>query len=178
MKLKRYQSKYLNKETKRQRIPISAFMVYLLLAVTLTTGASFSRYSTTVSGSDSAKVAKWEVSMNAITSDGVTMNAGDATGSTMDGTYTFTVSSRSEVAMEYSIEVAFSKALPAGVSLTVDGSAPTATSGNTYTFSGGSISAGDTEAKSHTLTITGAVAELNIDFADAVTVRVIAEQVD
>lgn len=94
----------------------------------------YAGYRTSASGSDSARVAKFEVS--AIGSDtSSTIDLNDS--ARLTTSYSFTVTSNSEVTCLERVTVSLSKALPTGVSMemTVSGNSVSATkNGNTYTY--------------------------------------------
>ncbi len=165
----------------RPRVGLRASSVILCLtvAVILTTGATFARYSSSVSDWAGARVAKFEVSMNAQGSD-ITLNGAATQDDEMSGTYGFTVSSNSEVAVEYDIVIEFTKAPPEGLSLQIDDSTVQAADGTTtaFSFDGGTFAPNDSNSSAHTLTVSGNLEELVTDFADTVTVNVYATQID
>ncbi len=176
MKQRNYQPQHLNKEKKRRYFPTTTLLVYLLIAVTLTTGVSFSRYTSTASGSANARVAKFEISTHAADGQRISLADGPDTAS---GSYVFTVSSASEVSVTYDVLVTLPSALPAGVTMTLDDKTATVSDdGLTYTFPGaGSFAPNPTGANTHTLTMTAS------DFSSAtglvgITVKIVASQMD
>lgn len=86
-------------------IPMFAALILLLLTMVTThmTSGLYARYTASATGSDSARVAKFDV----IVSEGVFNNG--------DGTYTFTVTNNSEVTVGYSIVVQMHPKLTATV---------------------------------------------------------------
>lgn len=175
MKLKRYQVKHLNKEKKRRYFPTTTLLVYLLIAVTLTTGVSFSRYTTSVSGSDSARVARFDVSISG-SADSISID-GSNSESDLTGSYTLTVTNNSEVAVEYTITVQTASPLPKGINLTMD-SVTKSTDGTavTYSFSAGTLAPGG--SANHTLTVEAVLTELMNDVEQDITVSVAVAQID
>ncbi len=175
MRMKRYKPKYLNKEKKRRGFSTSALLVYLLIAVTLTTGVSFSRYTTSVSGSDSARVAGFDVSIFGST-DRIHID-GSNSESDLTGSYTLTVTNNSEVAVEYTITVQTASPLPKGINLTMD-SVTKSTDGTAaaYSFSAGTLAPGGSE--NHTLTVEAVLTELMDNVEQDITVSVAVAQID
>ena len=96
-------------------IPMCAALVLLfltMLSIHLTSGL-YARYTATSTASDSARVAKFDVTAVVQPVDG------------KEGEFTLTVTNNSEVAVEYSIEISLSDAL----SVTVDGTKKVPASG-------------------------------------------------
>ncbi len=151
-------------------------LVWLLAAALLTTAVTFARYTTGAYAADTARVAGFHVEMEG-GGESVTL---DGTKDEMTGTYPFSITSTSEVAVEYTIRVVFEKAPPEGITLTIDDGVGQDTNGETkeFDFAGGKIEANDKEAKSHTLTITGDPDTLTEDFSDTVSVHVTATQAE
>ncbi len=183
MRIKRYKPRHLNKKTKRRGIPTPALIVYLLIAVSLTTGVSFSRYTSAASGSDSAQVAKWDIQINAVPSDNKTFsgNMDDKMVETLS--YGFSVSSNSEVSAKYYITVEFSGKLDSTVDLYINGIAGTPNEGRTvFTFADDWTFAPGSHSQNHTLTLTREYFKDNQmpeNFSDlAVSISVIAEQIN
>ncbi len=188
----RYKAKHL-KPKKRPRVPMGTVLVYLLIAAALTTGVSFSRYTTTATGGDAARVAKWDVAVTVNdasippeTAVGMTFNASGAEGAQEVQDYTFTVNSASEVALTYSIKVSFEEKLPGHVTLWMDNDEANAKraglfKSNNFTFSGYHFDAGETE-QTHTLHIAVDYVKdnqlLDVEFHSPATIQVIAEQKD
>lgn len=79
----------------------------LVLITTSMMGGLFARYTTTGSGSDSARVAKWDVDVNGISDVNIEYGKSDS-----EGAYTFTVDNKSEVAVEYNVKVEILPAAP------------------------------------------------------------------
>ncbi len=172
MKLKRYQVKHLNKEKKRRGFSTSALIVYLLIAVTLTTGVSFSRYTSTASGSDSARVAKFGVTAS-VENTAITVNSPNGEG----GSAKINVTNSSEVVIAYEVVVTLPKTLTSGMNLTLDGVNVTP-SGNVYTFPvSGNLGIGSTNEHNLTVTLTSGTPFAEDTF-DGINVAVNAVQVD
>ena len=97
------------------RLPISAYVTYLLLASFLLTGVTFSKYVAKTSTSDNARVAKFGVEMVGASNASFALEAGG------EETYSFTVKNVSDVTLMYKLVL---KNLPAGISVSVsDGKA-------------------------------------------------------
>ncbi len=178
------QGKSEQKGKKRRSFAVGALLSYLLLALVLTTGASFSMYATSSSGSDGARVARFQVEFSdayASSTNGVTLDASsyDTLEGTETDTYPFGIICDSEVTVEYDIQLVFNTAPPAGLSFTVGDKTHEADGEQTvFDFPGGTISPNDATERPYTLTITGDLSELDVNFTDLVTVKVLAQQLD
>lgn len=87
----------MNKSEKNKfRLPISAYISYLLLASVLLTGVTLSKYTTKTASIDEARVAIFKVGMSSSNSS-IELEAGETT------TQTYTVKNDSEVAIEYTL---------------------------------------------------------------------------
>ncbi len=113
----------------------------------------YARYTAKGRGDDTARVAKFDVNVEGFSED-VTV---DASQGKTSGTYTFTVKNDSEVAITYDLVITFEKALPAGVSVSLQGETGIP-DGNTVTFSKIASIAPSTLGEEHTLIFT-----LNLD---------------
>ena len=104
----------MNKSEKNKfRLPISAYISYLLLASVLLTGVTLSKYTTKTASIDEARVAIFKVGMSSSNSS-IELEAGETT------TQTYTVKNDSEVAIEYTLI----PTAPSGIIVTyADGSA-------------------------------------------------------
>ncbi len=181
MRVKRYKPKHLNKAPKGRRFPATTLIACLLIAVSLTTGTSFSRYTSAASGSDSAQVAKWDIQINALPSKGMTFSGNMDDEMKESLSYNFSVGSNSEVSAKYYITVEFSGRLDSTVDLYIDGIAGTPNEGRTvFTFADDWTFAPGSHSRNHTLTLTrtyfqnGQIPE-NFDSVE-VSISVIAEQ--
>ncbi len=177
MKLKRYQVKHLNKEKKRRYFPTTTLLVYLLIAVTLTTGVSFSRYTTSVSGSDSARVARFDVSIG-IQSTLIELNGNLEPGFTKD--YEFTVSNSGEVAIQYNFELTSTGNLPLTFELGTKGGALTQIKTDTV-MDMGAIAPNNTTGTTYVLRVTWPENIRDAKYSglvDALKLIVVATQVD
>lgn len=160
---------------RRGAIPLCAYLLYLLVAVSLFTGITASRYLVSDSGDDNAAVAAVALSTSVDGSDSITLTPGG------QDSYSFTVSNHegstlSQVALQYDVVVELSGELPQGVSMALDG-APGSGSGTVYTFSdAGTFLAGEENDNQHTLTLTADGSSLAGSVELAVTIH--AEQID
>lgn len=118
---------------RKVNIPMcAAFILFVLTLISMhLTSGLFARYTATSTGSDGARVAKFEVLASG--GDDVTM---DCTMGTNPGEYTITVTNNSEVAVKYSATVVFDQVIP-GTALTVTMDDKYSTSGDSksLTFS-------------------------------------------
>lgn len=99
-------------EKKRTRLPLSAYLSYLLVATVLFTGVTFSGYITAVNGGDSARVAKFEITetmfknVNGVKTEetmSAPISAALAPGESV--TREIIVGNVSEVAIEYGVDL-------------------------------------------------------------------------
>ncbi len=132
---------------------LSMLLTYLFIAALVTTGVTLSRFSTVSSGGDQARVARFEVDV-APPEDETNMNFNGSTveADTQTIIYPFTVTSNSEVAVDYTIQVDFMDKLPENVSVAVDDQNPQSGAAN-FSFTGGSLAPG-AEPSTHELKIT------------------------
>ncbi len=174
MKLKQYQLNHLKKEKKRRCLPVSALIMYLMIAALLTTGVSFSRYTTSVSGFCSARVARFDVTASFPDTAAIEMSEGTGT----RAEYSFEVTNNSEVAVSYDIKVSLPKALPAGIKLSMDDiSVMSDGSQNEFVFPGGEL--GDNGGtRTHTLIITADYTALTETYYQKVSISITAVQID
>lgn len=158
------------KEGRKARVPLSAWLCYLLIATLLFSGGSLARYSTTASGTATARMARFD--MATAVADGqpgsIDLQAGD-TGS--NGTYSFTVTNNSEVLVKYNVIV---KNVPANVCAVLNGTILTANGTDDLVFAAKELAMGGTD----TCTLTFyALADAETKTTD-VAVQVYVEQVD
>lgn len=107
------------KNPSRVNIPMCAAGVLLcltLFSVHLTSGL-YAKYTATATGSDSARVAKFEVDVSGQNLADITCTQSD----TDSSTYTITINNKSEVAVEYTLSVVYNNTAPDGVSADFDG---------------------------------------------------------
>lgn len=100
----KYQGKHVTKRSRR--VPLSVWLAYLLVATLIATGVTFSGYVTEAQGSDSARVAKFEVSE--ITSGETTLllldlDTTQVVGPGMTMEHPIVVKNNSEVAIRYTL---------------------------------------------------------------------------
>lgn len=157
-------------------------LVLVLLSVHLM-GGLFAKYTSNGEGSDEARVAKFDVEVTGLP-DAVAIEC--TASDKNDGTYTITVTNKSEVAVEYDMIVTYDAVID-GVSATIDGKTQNTTSddGKTLTFRDVGVLPVGTSDDTHALKfvvnwaeftekITGSKAEKTLNFT--VTVNVV--QVD
>ncbi len=166
---------------------IIKILVCLVLVSAIFTGGLMARHTSSSSGSDSARVAEFEVTMSPLSSENMILNGVEATNNQVNGIYSFNVSCISETAVRYDIVVRFKNtqqygvdAPPVGLSINIDQQTPQITNGNVseFHFSGGVFSPNDPIQQQHTLTIVGDLAQLTADSNYTVTVDVVATQID
>ena len=140
-----------------------------LISVNLTSNL-YAKYSTSAAGSDSARVAKFDVRATVDGSQPATiaLTAGD---SAPTGTYTFTIKNNSEVVIKNSVIV---KKVPDHVQVTLNDAAPVTSSGTDITFDAGVLAVG----ASAVCTLTFSALEGSTTRTTNVSIQVVAEQVD
>lgn len=136
---------------KKFRLPISAYLLYLLLVSVLLTGVSLSKYVASTEGIDSARVAKFDVSLSGGSSVSL-----EAEGSQ---TQTLTVKNDSEVSVRCSLVAAN---VPAGV---------------TVSYNPTSVDIAPGESKTVNVTFTAA-ADIPNEISANIGIDVQAEQID
>ena len=174
------QGKYMKR--KKMRLPLSAYLTYLLVATLMFTGVSFSRFATTASGEDSARVAVMAMDSTAVINGTLLAAPGESR------TFTVTVTNKEglqvcEVAQEYTMYV---ENLSGNMNLTyefVDAETTTYTDaeGVSHTAVTGSFEAGVEASVTYTIKVTwnaGAQPEHMAFEVDALQVVVQAVQVD
>ena len=110
-----YTPQHLKNADKKTSLPVIRYLAYLLIATMTVTGVSLSRYSTSSSGSDSARVANFDV---VVTHDswnyGLTDGIIDASFNQSSGRlYTFTITNNSEVSVRARLIIDSYDLLPA-----------------------------------------------------------------
>lgn len=121
--------------TRRVRLPLYVYLSYLLVATFLFTGISFSKYATTVSIQDNARVAAFSVNIDGKAAAALVLDASNETLSS--NSYSFSVSSNSEVLVADIVTVTLPDELPAGIYLTMTVNSAEVISeinGSTYKF--------------------------------------------
>lgn len=169
---------------------ILIFIVCLVMVSTSMSSGLYAKYVTFDSASDSARVAKFNVTISDITAHGsnklVTFIDSDVSAGT---SYSFSISSNSEVAVSYKIVVSFSgTSAPEWLgSLLLDGkTAPTTHGANggryEYVFSNvGNFPAAVQSSASHTITLKTVADNLSPETDEldvGMTIRVEASQID
>lgn len=95
---------------KRIRLPMSAYLIYLLVATLMFTGASFSSYVTNSEDGDSARVAAFRIHMDGDENGNLEINCNNPKG-TFEAAYDFSVQNYTadddvcEVALSYVLKV-------------------------------------------------------------------------
>jgi len=178
-----------NENGGRLRLPLSAWLSYLLIATLLFTGVSFSRFAATASVSDSVTVAGFGISgAEVTTADTITI---DKPNNRLTADYQFQVKNVgsngkvSDVALSYTIKLVLPKALPTGVTVSCKMTSPSSStctvtrSGNTYTITApANLPAGTSTTHAYTLSFTGGTSLVTSDTISGITVSVSAVQVD
>lgn len=182
-----YHPKYAKKQ--KVRLPLGAYLSYLLIATLLLTGVSFSKYATTGSADDGARVAL--VMLDGGSDDTNTdLSLGNGVAS---AAYSFYITNSnasgqvSEVPLSYTIFVTMpgGQNLPTGVTvtLTYDGGTaynPVSSENGVYTFNGGAdFAAGVSAQHDYTLTFTVDETQISVDSTfTGISISVKAEQID
>ncbi len=152
----------------------------------------YAKFSTSASGSDSARVAKFDVALTAVSIGSANMNGLTGEEKQTDiQNYDFSVTNNSEVSVAYDITVTFSKPLPEGVVPTVklkdkaNVPAKTVTDQKEFAFEADNfVFSSGKHTNEHTLTITVNYYDednnlRNVDLTDTeVRISVTAQQVD
>ncbi len=172
--------RYRSEKTKQSKTHFSSLIMRIaatlgcltIISAYLLSGM-YARYTTSSSGNDSARVAKWDVAVKnfAVSSIRLSENA-------PDGTYTFTVDNQSEVSVRCIVRVKFPSAPIAGITLTL-GTQTLNTDGTKteFIFTDAPIKLGYAQSQSVILTVAAENFNNAIDI-DGITVWVDAEQVD
>lgn len=114
-----------NKIKKKARLPLSAYVTYLLIVTMIFTGVSFSKYATTASSESSARVAGFNVSVteksevlakNEESNNVLELKLEDSLNSSCE----FTVTSESEVATEDIVKITLPEQLPQGLKMEME----------------------------------------------------------
>lgn len=183
MRLFSYHEKHEKK--KAARLPLSAYLSYLLVATLMFTGVSFSKFATTASGSDSARVAYVVVAAS-----GEEKSQKNVVDAAKDIPYEYCVKVSnikdgkvSEVALAYTIYVDLPDGFPGEVNISISDTTtdPITTTGGAGVLkfvSSKTLPAGDEQHNEHIITISGTddVSEGadNLELC----IRIKAEQID
>ena len=158
----------------KYKINIPLFLAGILFCLTLIsfnlTSNLIAKYNTTATGSDSARVAKFNVSTTTSNSNqaNIELSAGD---SSSTGTYTFTIANNSEVVVKNSVIV---KNVPANVKVTLNGTEQTSTGSGDLTIDAGELDIG----VSVDCTLIFSALDGSTTQTTQVTIQVLTEQVD
>lgn len=157
------------KKGKKTRVPLSVWLCYLLIAALVFTGGSLARYTSTASGTATARVARFDMATAVVDGQAtnIELQAGDADST---GAYSFTVTNNSEVLVEYRVIV---KNVPANVCAVLNGITMTST-GTDLVFAAKELAMGSTDTCTLTFYALEAAETQTVD----VTVQVHVEQVD
>ena len=140
--------------------PLLLRIALILLCMTLFSTSMLSglyaKYTAKNNGEDSARVAKFDVEAAGLSGD-VTVDASVADSA---GTYSFTVTNHSEVAITYDLVITFAGGIPPYAQVSLDGIAGTL-SGDSIIFSNVASLAPAAPAKNHTLTFTVNMSKLD-----------------
>ena len=190
----------IKKEKRKYSLFLLPMLCLLLFSGAMATGVTYSTYNSAASGSDSTTVAGFSVSpvWDTLQNDTVTMNcksilaAGEAS-------YDFAVTGSSGVTVDYEVVVELSRALPSGVTMTMERNGTSCAlvkNGNAFTLADAvRIAAGTAQTDTYTIyfeeqtsnsvsapaaTLSGTSSWTPTSTSDKydVTVRIIAEQVD
>ena len=157
----------------KNKVNIPLFLAGILFCLTLISSSLTSnliaKYSTTASGSDSARVAKFDVGTTENNqSTNIALAAGD---SSSIGKYNFTITNNSEVAVKYSIIV---KNVPNQVKVIYNGTQRISTGSGDLTFDAGELDIG----ASVDCTLIFSALDGSTTQTTQVTIQVLTEQVD
>lgn len=169
------------------RLPLMVWLAYLLVCTLLLTGVSFSRYSVTNSGDDTARGAAGLLTVgydNSKTNLEMERGTEDELKSV---DFSFTVSNNnSEVAIRYDLVITLDAALPEGVTMELykgEDSTPLAdfspASGTTCVVpDAGTFAAGGQPVDSYKLVVTGNYGIISSEYESNISISVQAEQID
>lgn len=118
------------KNDKKFRLPLSAYLSYLLLAAFLFTGVTLSSYVTSTSDATITRSAKFQVIVGSQAKE-LVINVNE---DKFTDKFDFTVKSNSEVSAYYDIIVDLKTALPEGLTMKLDTLDADSVENNVYTF--------------------------------------------
>ena len=161
------------------KLPIHAYLTYLLICAFLLTGVSFARYVSTGSGKDGARVAVGNISVSHDPDTTIVMSC-PSDYSPETRRFEFCVSNQnSEVAIRYDVIVNLSEPLPDGVPMMMDDTPCSESAQTVFTFkNAGVFNAGIPESKTHTLSFTGDFNVIQEASERTVTISIRAEQIN
>lgn len=121
----------MRKRTKRNQIPRYIWLGYLLAATLIFSGVSYAKYTDSDGANASVQTAGFdvEISVNSTADKSI-----DNTAGVEEASATITVENKSEVDICYDLVVNLQSALPAGVSITIDGAAAAEAAGTKLTY--------------------------------------------
>ncbi len=156
----------------KSKKPLLLILIIQLAILSCAFGGTYAKYTTSLTGTASARVAKFDIST--LVSEGQENDFSFSTDDTT-ATYSFTVMSDSEVAVEYDVVIICSETLPNSISLTLDGKSPIV-NGTTYTFETVGTFTAEGGENTHTLTIRIENFEYRVN-QNGIVVQVVARQV-
>lgn len=168
---------------KRRRLPAAVYLCYLLVAVLAFTGASVAGYKTEISGNDSARVARFEVTAAPVNGQSTEFQLNSTTKS---DNYSFTVTNGSETAVSYDVVVTVpgGQTMPNGVTVSLKNGetavrrADGETGNTVYTFpNAGRFEAASTDPQNLTLTFAAGTGASS-GSVSGISVDVVATQID
>lgn len=159
--------------------PLLPRLAYLFLCTLLLTGVSFSRCITGTGADDQARAAAWEVEVTCKPDTILEMERpSDPDNQIVSVSYPFTVTSHSETALQYDLEIQLDQSLPDGVTAELDGTAVTFTDCKCTVSNAGPLAAGSNVSKEHTLSFAGDYDIISSDSDIQITITVDAVQID
>lgn len=159
--------------------PLLPRLAYLLLCTLLLTGVSFSRYITGTGADDQARAAAWEVEVTYTGNSPVQTIDRPTNDGVEEVIFPFTVTSHSETALQYDLEIQLDQTLPNGVTAKLDGTAVTFADCKCTVSNAGTLAAGSNVSKKHTLSFAGDYEQINSGSDDIqITITVDAVQID
>ena len=182
--MKRYISQRAGKQKQTKTGRMTAVCILLITAiVTLTVGITLAKMISTAGGSDSIQVAAFIVEAEEGTPSDLKI---DCAATDKTASYAFAITNTkdgktAEVSVKYDLIVTLPEALPAGVTMTVNGNAASASADNkSFTFTNaGTLPAGKAVTHNCTLLFTADTNLVEEDFRIAgIKVDIHAEQVD
>lgn len=155
---------------------IAMLLLCMVIISTYFTSGLYAKYTVSKSGSDTARVAKWDVSATG----GKPALAIDCSTSVMEDTYQVTVKNTSEVTAKYDIVVTFTQALPTNLSVNLDGNQTATLSSDrkVMTFSNAGQLASVNASKTHTLHFVADATKVEEDLSYDFQVSVNLVQID
>lgn len=165
-----------NRRTPVIALRTAAVLLILVMMTTSIVSGRYARYTSSATVSDSARVAKYDVSVKAITGDQIVLDPN----SSNTASYNFSVTSGSEVTVEYDLLIELPQALQEGIVLSLaqgEGNIPLTKTDNTYTAENAGTFTPQGGTHSYILTFTADL-PIGADQLNNVAIRVNARQVD